>query len=128
MTPGVDGGTSATYPDGGTLYRFWDGGTCATKTDCPCFSSDDCGPGFYCHSEDSSGFNVYCVPGQRGAGLVGTACTGEADCLSSLCVSSNNDGGDRCSAICDVNAECHTTLPTCFYVGFGIERSICSPR
>jgi hypothetical protein len=38
------------------------------KNDCPCFSSDDCGPGFTCRSEDSSGLNVFCVPGARGVG------------------------------------------------------------
>lgn len=121
----MDAGLSR-YADGGSTSRYWDGGTCATKSDCPCFSSDDCGPGFRCVSEDSSGLNVFCVPGARGAGFVGAPCTGESDCFSALCVS-GSDGGQACSALCDVVAECAPTVPKCTYVGFGIDRSICSP-
>lgn len=120
-----DAGTT-TWPDGGTLYRYWDGGTCAVKTDCPCFSSDDCGPGFYCHSEDTTGTQVWCVPGARGAGLAGDACTGEADCLSALCTDSASTGM-RCSALCTDMADCPASLPTCQYVGFGVDRSLCAP-
>lgn len=114
------------YPDGGSRSRFWDGGTCAVKTDCPCFSSDDCGPGFTCHSEDNTGVHVYCVPGARGAGVAGAPCTGEGDCESALCVDSASSG-QKCSALCDVAGECPVILPKCTYVGFGIERSLCSP-
>lgn len=126
---GVDAGVDAgltRYPDGGTLFRHWDGGSCAVKTDCPCFSSDDCGPGFRCVSEDTTGLNVFCVPGARGAGLVGAPCTLESDCLSALCVT-GSDGGNGCSALCETAAECAPAVPRCTYVGFGIDRSICSP-
>ncbi len=121
----VDAGLTR-YPDGGSLFRYWDGGTCAVKTECPCFSSDDCGPGFTCHSEDSSGTKVFCIPGARGAGLVGAACTGERDCLSALCVDSTSSG-QKCSALCEVVGECAVPLPRCTYIGFGVDRSICSP-
>ncbi|MFZ5438458.1 MAG: hypothetical protein ACOZQL_00550 [Myxococcota bacterium] len=114
------------YADGGSRSRFWDGGACVTKTDCPCFSSDDCGPTFTCHSEDDTGLHVYCVPGARGDGGVGAPCVGEADCESALCTDSSS-AGKRCSALCDVAAECPTSLPRCTYIGFGIERSICAP-
>lgn len=122
---GDDAGVTA-YPDGGTLFRYWDGGACAVKTDCPCFSSDDCGPGFHCHSEDSTGTQVWCVPGARGDGLAGAPCTGEADCLSALCTDSAS-AGMRCSALCTDGADCPATLPTCQYVGFGVDRSLCAP-
>lgn len=121
----IDAGPS-TYADGGSRYRFWDGGACTVETDCPCFSSDDCGPGFYCHSKDSTGANVFCVPGARGTGLAGGACAGEADCSSALCTDSSSTGM-RCSALCDVPAECPVTLPRCTYIGFGVDRSICAP-
>lgn len=119
----VDAGT---YADGGSPNRYWDGGTCTLATDCPCFSSDDCGPGFYCHSEDSTGLKVFCVPGARGTGLAGDPCAGEADCLSALCTDSSSTG-KRCSALCDLPAECPPTLPRCVYIGFGVDRSICAP-
>jgi hypothetical protein len=115
-----------TYPDGGSRFAFWDGGTCTVKTDCPCFSSDDCGPGFTCHSEDSTGVNVFCIPGARGAGLVGEVCNGEADCASALCTDSSS-AGMRCTALCSIAAECVPTLPRCLDIGFGVNRSICSP-
>jgi hypothetical protein len=126
---GTDAGTSndaGTYPDGGSPYRYWDGGACTTATDCPCFSSDDCGPGFYCHSQDSSGANVFCVPGARGTGGPGDSCSGEADCASALCTDSASSGM-KCSALCDIAAECPASLPRCIYIGFGVDRSICSP-
>ena len=121
----VDAGPT-TYPDGGSRFTYWDGGTCAVKTDCPCFSSDDCGPGFTCHSEDSTGVNVFCIPGARGAGLVGAGCIGEADCASALCTDSAS-AGMKCSALCGGAVDCAPSLPRCIDIGFGVNRSICSP-
>lgn len=136
---GSDAGASdAGSMDGGPLdagpgdagwqgSRFWDGGACLVKTDCPCFSSDDCGPGFTCHSEDTTGLHVYCVPGARGAGGLNAPCTGEADCASALCVDADTTGM-RCSVLCDEDAGvCAGALADCLTIGFGIERSICSP-
>jgi hypothetical protein len=117
-----DAGTSA---DAGPAGRYWDGGTCAVKTDCPCFSSDDCGPGFTCHSEDSTGTHVYCEPGSRGTGAAGAPCSTEADCQSALCV--DGTSGTRCSVLCSTPNDCPASLPRCTYVGFGVERSLCSP-
>lgn len=118
---------SGGWPDGGALSPYWDGGTCAVKEDCPCFSSDDCGPGFTCHSEDDTGYEVWCVPGQRGTGLAGDPCTGEADCLSALCTDSVDVGVMRCSSLCGDDADCPPSQPRCTYIGFGIDRSICAP-
>lgn len=121
-----DGGTAdGGRPDAGGS-RYWDGGSCAVKTDCPCFSNDDCAPTHWCHSEDSTGLNVWCIPGARGTGAAGAQCTGETDCASALCIDSTS-AGTRCSALCDGPADCPSTLPTCLYVGFGVDRSICSP-
>jgi hypothetical protein len=130
-----DAGTDAGHPDAGavdsgtpdaSVPKYWDGGTCAVKTDCPCFSSDDCPPTHWCHSEDSSGLSVWCIPGARGSGEAGAPCTGEADCASALCVASATSAM-LCSALCDTAADCPSSLPTCQYVGFGVERSLCAP-
>lgn len=120
------GGGGGSTSDAGNPYRFWDGGSCAVKNDCPCFSSEDCGPGFFCRSEDSSGLNVFCIPGARGVGAVGASCVGESDCASALCVEAS-DGGKGCSGLCESITDCVPSLPRCTYIGFGIDRSICSP-
>ncbi|MHB8877501.1 MAG: hypothetical protein ACYC8T_27740, partial [Myxococcaceae bacterium] len=122
----LDAGSLDAGFDAGAGSRYWDGGTCAVKTDCPCFSSDDCPPTHWCHSEDTSGLHVYCVAGTRGSGVAGAACTGEADCASALCTDSSISG-QRCSALCDSPSECPAVLPKCLYVGFGVDRSICAP-
>ncbi len=96
------------------------------KTDCPCFSNDDCGPGFRCVSEDNTGTQVWCVPGARGTGAPGDVCTVEGDCASALCVEPNM-GPSRCSRLCETANDCPPTLPRCLYIGFGVDRSICSP-
>jgi hypothetical protein len=124
-TVAPDAGRVALLPDGGSTSRYWDGGACAVKTDCPCFSSDDCGPGFTCHSEDATGVNVFCVAGPRGDAGVGAPCTVEADCQSALCTDSS--AGQRCSALCTTASDCPSSLPKCTYVGFGVERSVCGP-
>ncbi len=125
----IDAGVPDAGADGGTSFipgsRYWDGGSCAVKTDCPCFSSDDCAPSFYCHSENASGADVYCVPGARGDGGLGTPCTGEADCSSALCI--EHTSGDRCTVLCENMSECGNGFPKCLYVGFGVDRSICAP-
>lgn len=129
----IDSGTLDAGRDAGPVTvdagccDFWDGGSCAVKTDCPCFSSDDCPPTHWCHSEDDTGANVFCIPGARGTGLVGDGCTGETDCRSALCISSST-AGMRCSALCVEDAgTCHPSLPRCLYVGFGVDRFLCSP-
>lgn len=131
---GVDSGTpdagqstdAGTPVDAGNPSRFWDGGSCAVKTDCPCLSSDDCAPTFRCFSEDTTGLNVWCLPGPRGAGVAGDPCTSQTDCASALCVEPRV-GPNRCSQLCDVPADCPSTLPRCIALGFGVDRSICSP-
>jgi hypothetical protein len=38
-----------------------------------------------------------------------------------------SDGGKGCSALCESITDCVPSLPRCTYIGFGIDRSICSP-
>ncbi|MBK7864862.1 MAG: hypothetical protein IPJ65_40950 [Archangiaceae bacterium] len=125
---GADGGIAdAGRSDAGmNPSRYWDGGSCAVKTDCPCFSNDDCAPTFRCVSEDATGQSVWCVPGVRGTGAAGDTCAVEGDCASALCIEPST-GVHRCSQLCDAPAECPATLPRCTYIGFGTDRSICSP-
>jgi hypothetical protein len=97
---------------------------CPTATSCPCFTNYDCPDSYACVSQDDTGTNIYCVPGQRGTGAVGAPCTGEADCASALCV--DGSSGMSCSDLCDSEMDCVTSLPMCIaIVGEGI--SICAP-
>lgn len=124
---GFDAGTlSDAGADAGTCCRFWDGGTCTIKTQCPCFSSDDCPPTHRCQSEDDTDTNVFCVPGARGTQGLGKPCASEADCQSALCVDTVT-AGLTCSALCYATKECPAVLPRCIYVGFGVDRALCMP-
>ena len=117
---GDDGGTSVPADAAVTADA-----ACPTATSCPCFSNYDCPDGYACVSGDSSGTNVYCQPGARGTGTVGTACTGEADCKSALCVDSDSSGM-VCSDVCTDASGCAPALPNClFIVTEGV--SICAP-
>lgn len=91
-----------------------------------CFSNDDCPPAETCHSFDSTGERIYCVPGARGTSPAGAPCTSEADCASALCIESDK-AGHLCSALCVDAGSCPPALPRCIYIGFGVDRSICSP-
>jgi hypothetical protein len=98
---------------------------CPTATSCPCFSNYDCPTGYACVSQDNTGTNVYCVPGQRGTGALGAPCTGEGDCASALCVD-DVDNGMSCSDVCDTDPTCTAKLPDCtFITTVGV--SICTP-
>ena len=98
---------------------------CPTNTSCPCFTNYDCPTGYACVSQDNSGTKVDCLPGTRGTGALGVACTGEADCASALCVDGTN-GGLFCSDLCDMTTVCPVDLPSCtFITTFGV--SICTP-
>lgn len=102
------------------------GKNCAVKEDCPCFANDDCPAAYACTSFDATGTMVYCVPGARGTGPAGVACTKESDCQSALCVDIA-DGGMACSKLCSQNAECpNPPFTRCLYVGFGINASLCA--
>ena len=99
--------------------------TCTTPTSCACFTNYDCPDEDACVSQDDTGANVYCVPGTRGTGTVGTACTGEADCKSALCVDSDSSGM-VCSDVCDDANDCVPSLPNCLFIATdGV--SICAP-
>jgi len=101
------------------------GATCPTSTSCPCFTNYDCPAGYRCHSQDDTGTMVYCEQGARGTGAVGTACTGEADCASALCVDTDS-AGMQCSDLCEDGTMCTADLPTCLFIATeGI--SICAP-
>lgn len=101
-------------------------GACAVAGDCPCFSNYDCPAATACTSLDDSGTQVWCLPGPRGAGAAGDACTGEADCATSLCVDALG-GGLACSDRCLLPSDCPANLPACVFIGFGIDEMICAP-
>jgi hypothetical protein len=111
--------TDAGLPDAGR--------SCVAQTDCPCFSNDDCPADMTCHSFDSTGTQVFCVPGARGTGAAGVTCTGETDCQSALCVDVSN-GRMACSKLCTQLADCpNPPFTQCLFIGFGVNASICAP-
>lgn len=99
---------------------------CAVAGDCACFSNADCPAETRCHALDDSGTEVWCLPGARGAGALGEACTIDDDCASALCVEDAN-AELRCSILCTDETDCGGTLPRCLYIGFGVDESICAP-
>ncbi len=127
---GVDGGpsdagSSDSGVDGGAHDAGADAG-CPTPTSCPCFTSHECPEGYRCESQDSSGSNVFCVPGARGQGDAGDVCTQEGDCGSALCLELDAPP-NLCSDLCERGEDCPASLPTCLFIGFGVDQSICSP-
>ena len=100
---------------------------CEVAGDCACFANVDCPASTRCHALDDSGENVWCLPGPRGAGGLGVACTIDDDCASALCV---EDGAAdlRCSILCENDDDCSGTLADCLFIGFGVDESICAPE
>ena len=103
-----------------------DGATACAPGECPCFTNYDCPDGYACTSQDESGEEVWCSPGERGTGLAGEPCEGEGDCRSALCID-DDEGQLLCSDVCEDESTCPDSLPTCLYIGFGIDESICAP-
>ena len=79
-----------------------------------CFSNYDClDANDRCEDVgEEVGFVVCCVPGARGAGVAGDACTQEHDCASSICI--DNLCSDTCT---DVN-DCPTSMQSCTPIAF----------
>jgi len=98
---------------------------CAAPEDCPCFSNYDCPSTHTCTSFDDTGENIFCVEGERGEGVAGEVCTGEASCESALCI--EDDSGSFCSDVCEDASTCPAVLPRCVFIGFGVDVSICAP-
>ena len=103
-----------------------DGAAACAPGACPCFTNYDCPDGYACTSQDESGEEVWCTPGERGTGLAGEPCEGEGDCRSALCID-DHEGKLLCSDLCEDETTCPDSLPTCLYIGFGIDESICAP-
>jgi hypothetical protein len=100
--------------------------SCEVAGDCACFSNADCPAPTRCHALDDSGEQVWCLPGARGAGGLGEACTIDDDCASALCVE-DSAAALRCSILCDTDDDCGGTLADCLFIGFGVDESICAP-
>ena len=114
---GCVGDETSKPPD--AAMQMIDAAVCATPAECPCFSNYDCPASHVCKS---MGQTVACVVGARGTGAPGTACTGEQDCATALCVE-DATGGMRCSDLCRTASTCPPELPRCIAIG---EDGICA--
>ena len=67
----------------------------------------------------------------RGVVEAGGECdpaTGERECASALCLSSDTLPTALCSGVCATDADCPTSLPRCLSIAFsGTELMFCSP-
>lgn len=131
VTTGCGGGEpadpdAAPISDAATPGPDADQRVCEAAGDCACFSNADCPATTRCHALDDSGAQVWCLPGDRGAGGLGVACTVDDDCASALCVE-DSEATLRCSILCDTDDDCGDTLADCLFIGFGVDESICAP-
>ena len=95
--------------DAGVLEACGDGGPPA------CFSNADCPADQRCTTPTNADPTIpitCCLPGSRGTGDAGEACTGLDDCASAICA--YTPSGPLCSQSCD--AGCPPSLPVCVTV------------
>lgn len=77
-----------------------------------CFSNLDCMAADRCENKGTSDVPVpCCVPGARGTGKSGDACSVDNDCQTSLCI--ETAAGYRCSGECMSDNDCPAELPSC---------------
>jgi hypothetical protein len=70
---------------------------------------------------------ICCVKGARGKGKAGDPCTGEADCLSSLCID-DEIAGKVCSDRCKSADDCPVGLKNCTQFPFvDTDLKFCTP-
>ncbi len=70
---------------------------------------------------------ICCVKGARGKGKAGDPCTGEADCLSSLCID-DEIAGKVCSDRCESADDCPVGLKNCTQFPFvDTDLKFCTP-
>lgn len=77
-----------------------------------CFSNLDCMASDRCENKGTSDTPVpCCVPGARGTGKSGDACSVDNDCETSLCIETS--AGFRCAGECTTDNDCPPELPYC---------------
>jgi hypothetical protein len=106
--PGNGGSTST--GGAGTGGAASTGGAAAQVT---CMATSDCQPGQWCSDVDFTTASYYCASNPSGSGIIGAACTSNADCLSGWCRAGGYPAGN-CSTLCRDNADCGSAA-TCVH-------------
>jgi hypothetical protein len=93
-----------------------------------CFTNYDCAAAERCQNVGTADLPVACcVPGERGAGVLGDPCASEADCKSSLCIEVGVCGG-TCTDECTDPSVCPPEMPQCIPIAFsGSDMMFCTP-
>lgn len=130
-TGGTGGSSSSSSTGGTTTTASGTGGSATTSSSgtggstpvmscseidaTDCFSNLDCMSADRCENKGTSEVPVpCCVPGARGTGKLGDACSVDNDCDTSLCIETSN--GYRCSGECQGDTDCISALPSCVTV------------
>lgn len=115
---GTGGGTSAASTGQGGAGGSAPVMACSEIPAMDCFSSYDCpAAADRCENRGTADLQVpCCVPGSRGAGKLGEACTGENDCKSALCLGKGTT--NLCTDRCMTAADCPASLPKCITIAF----------
>lgn len=92
-------------------------GDAGTGTEC--YFNAECQKSLRCECDEDTGCS--CQPGTRGTGAAGASCASGNDCASSVCIDETT-----CSAACDSEDDCPSSLPYCIAV-FGFPKKICTP-
>jgi hypothetical protein len=79
-----------------------------------CFTNYDCPDSESCQIHNNDQNMVYCDRGERGFGLLGSACTSERNCKSGICLETRDPALLLCSDICTTDVECPAMIPRCF--------------
>jgi hypothetical protein len=114
-TSGTSGATSTSQGGSGGVAPVM---ACSEIPAADCFSNFDCpAAADRCENRGTADLQVpCCVPGPRGAGKLGEACTGENDCKSALCLGKGTT--NLCTDTCTKATDCPASLPKCITIAF----------
>lgn len=115
----VDGAAGATGEDAAVGPVS----SCSELSTTDCFSNLDCPAERRCQNAGTELESVpCCVPGARGTGAAGTACTLELDCESAVCIEG------LCSKTCTQDEDCPAGMKSCVPIAFsGSDDNWCFP-
>jgi hypothetical protein len=113
-TDGGGGGIDGGGVDAGGFDE--DGGLPADAAPLTCAFNRECAAAERCECDETSG--CFCLPGARGTGVLGDACTTGNDCASAVCVEGPTGGTSFCSDECGDDGDCMEPLARCLDVAF----------
>lgn len=119
----IDGAAGATGEDAAVDSSVGPVSSCSELSTTDCFSNLDCPAERRCQNAGTELDPVpCCVPGARGTGAAGTACTLELDCESAVCIEG------LCSKTCTQDEDCPAGMKSCIPIAFsGSDDNWCFP-